>query len=125
LSVAHHALLAADMRAPPGFVSAPAPAVPGAGARPRVCRRASRRVRMTAAPAQTTISPQAPGASSGVAISALRDVSYSVGGVSVVEGVNLDLLDGEIVALLGPSGSGKRYVCVGLQTSSPLFASSD
>lgn len=40
-------------------------------------------------------------------ISALRDISYIVGGVTVVEGVNLDLHDGEIVALLGPSGSGK------------------
>lgn len=41
-------------------------------------------------------------------ISSLRDVSYTIGGVSVIEGVSLDLYENEIVAVLGPSGSGKR-----------------
>ena len=38
---------------------------------------------------------------------ALRDVSFSYGGEPVLEGVNLEIKRGEIVAVVGPSGVGK------------------
>lgn len=37
----------------------------------------------------------------------LKDVVKRYGGVSAIEGVNLDIASGEIVSLLGPSGCGK------------------
>lgn len=59
----------------------------------------------TSSPAASTVQVAKPVPAS---ISSLRDVSYTIGGVTVVEGVSLDLRAGEIVAILGPSGSGKR-----------------
>ncbi|KAA8493687.1 putative ABC transporter ATP-binding protein [Porphyridium purpureum] len=40
-------------------------------------------------------------------VAALESVSYKVGSVTVLENVDLKLVEGEIVCLLGPSGSGK------------------
>lgn len=103
----------ATMLSPLCFATVPAGSFTGVSVQPvghrNACRRTAFRTRMTAAPAQTTIPTSTRETSAVTAISALRDVSYSVSGVSVVEGVNLDLHDGEIVAILGPSGSGKRY----------------
>jgi len=42
-----------------------------------------------------------------VAAVALRQVSKSFGDVAAVDGVDLDIADGEFFAMLGPSGSGK------------------
>ena len=55
---------------------------------------------------ETTTKPQSPRK----AISSLRNVSYDVSGVRVVEDVSLDLYEGEIVCILGPSGSGKSTI---------------
>jgi multiple sugar transport system ATP-binding protein len=41
---------------------------------------------------------------------ALRNISKSYGAVSVIEGINLDVDDGEFVALVGPSGCGKSTI---------------
>lgn len=54
-----------------------------------------------ASPPSETVAETAP-------ISSLRNVSYSIGGVTVIEGVSLELFENEVVAVLGPSGSGKR-----------------
>ena len=40
----------------------------------------------------------------------LRNVSKKFGGVAAVSGVNLSVKEGELVALLGPSGGGKTTV---------------
>jgi putative spermidine/putrescine transport system ATP-binding protein len=41
---------------------------------------------------------------------ALQNVSKSFGMVKAVDGVNLEIADGEFFAMLGPSGSGKTTV---------------
>jgi phosphate transport system ATP-binding protein len=43
----------------------------------------------------------------GTAVMRLRDVTVSFAGHPAVRGVDLDVLEGEITALIGPSGSGK------------------
>eukprot|EP00172_Hildenbrandia_rubra_P003952 Plantae.Rhodophyta-Hildenbrandia_rubra.ctg7109.p1 GENE.Plantae.Rhodophyta-Hildenbrandia_rubra.ctg7109~~Plantae.Rhodophyta-Hildenbrandia_rubra.ctg7109.p1 ORF type:complete len:563 (+),score=79.35 Plantae.Rhodophyta-Hildenbrandia_rubra.ctg7109:262-1950(+) len=43
-------------------------------------------------------------------ISSLENVSYDIGGVTVVEDVSLEMRAGEIVCILGPSGSGKSTI---------------
>lgn len=43
-------------------------------------------------------------------ISSLQHVSYDVGGVRVIDDVSLDLMEDEIVCILGPSGSGKSTI---------------
>ncbi|MGV8831741.1 MAG: ABC transporter ATP-binding protein [Devosia sp.] len=40
----------------------------------------------------------------------LRNIAKSYGVVSVIEGINLDVQDGEFVALVGPSGCGKSTI---------------
>ena len=40
----------------------------------------------------------------------LRNISKSYGAVSVIEGINLEVTDGEFVALVGPSGCGKSTI---------------
>jgi putative spermidine/putrescine transport system ATP-binding protein len=61
---------------------------------------------MTAAPAEPTDQPVG---GPGVAIS-LRGLRKTFGDVVAVDGVDLDIYDGEFLTLLGPSGSGKTTV---------------
>lgn len=37
----------------------------------------------------------------------VRDLSWGVGGLSIVEGINLDVAPGEFVTVIGPNGAGK------------------
>ena len=37
----------------------------------------------------------------------IRDVKKSFGGLTVLDGISLDVEKGDVVAILGPSGSGK------------------
>ncbi|HUV47827.1 MAG TPA: ABC transporter ATP-binding protein, partial [Actinomycetes bacterium] len=60
-------------------------------------------------PEATQVSPTAPVAGGAVAV-ALRNLSKSFGDVVAVDGVDLDIYDGEFLTLLGPSGSGKTTV---------------
>ena len=60
-------------------------------------------------PEATQVSPAAPVADGAVAV-ALRNLSKSFGDVVAVDGVDLDIYDGEFLTLLGPSGSGKTTV---------------
>ena len=57
-------------------------------------------------PEATQVSSTAPVAGGAVAV-ALRNLSKSFGDVVAVDGVDLDIHDGEFFTLLGPSGSGK------------------
>ena len=47
--------------------------------------------------------------SADVAVS-LRSLSKHFGDVIAVDGIDLDIVDGEFITLLGPSGSGKTTV---------------
>ena len=49
----------------------------------------------------------------------LRDVSLSYGDFRALDGIDLDVHDGEIVCVLGPSGSGKSSMCASSPGSSP------
>lgn len=60
-------------------------------------------------PEATQVSPTAEVGAAPVAVS-LRGLSKSFGDVVAVDGVDLDILDGEFLTLLGPSGSGKTTV---------------
>jgi energy-coupling factor transport system ATP-binding protein len=51
--------------------------------------------------------PVPPAAPAGAALVELRDVSYSYTGNRALRGVNLDVMPGEFVALMGRNGSGK------------------
>jgi putative spermidine/putrescine transport system ATP-binding protein len=60
-------------------------------------------------PEATQVSPSAAPADHAVAV-ALRSLTKSFGDVVAVDGVDLDIYDGEFLTLLGPSGSGKTTV---------------
>jgi putative spermidine/putrescine transport system ATP-binding protein len=60
-------------------------------------------------PEATQVSPVVEVGVAPVAVS-LRGLSKSFGDVVAVDGVDLDILDGEFLTLLGPSGSGKTTV---------------
>ncbi len=60
-------------------------------------------------PEATQVSPTADPADAAVAV-ALRGLTKSFGDVVAVDGVDLDIYDGEFLTLLGPSGSGKTTV---------------
>ena len=60
-------------------------------------------------PEATEVSTTAESAEQVVAVS-LRGLSKSFGDVVAVDGVDLDIYDGEFLTLLGPSGSGKTTV---------------
>jgi iron(III) transport system ATP-binding protein len=64
-----------------------------------------------AAPAAADVDPpapprHAPGAQRGVSVR-LEDLRKSFGSCAAVDGVTLDVFDGELLAILGPSGCGK------------------
>jgi putative spermidine/putrescine transport system ATP-binding protein len=60
-------------------------------------------------PETTAVSPAAVVEAPSVAV-CLRNVRKNFGDVVAVDGVDLDILDGEFLTLLGPSGSGKTTV---------------
>ncbi len=60
-------------------------------------------------PEATQVSSTADAADAAVAV-ALRGLTKSFGDVVAVDGVDLDIYDGEFLTLLGPSGSGKTTV---------------
>ena len=43
----------------------------------------------------------------------IRDVRKSFGAVSIIQGVTVDIADGEFVVLVGPSGCGKSTLLHG------------
>jgi iron complex transport system ATP-binding protein len=53
-----------------------------------------------------------------------RDVHIAIGGRPIVTGVDLDLAEGEIVALVGPNGCGKSTLLSGLAGLRPLSGGS-
>src|SRR4030095_14853810 len=65
--------------------------------------RAERSARQAAERAQLWPNAQQAGIPSGSG----RDLSLSLGSVSVLEHLDLDVMDGEFLVLLGPSGCGK------------------
>jgi putative spermidine/putrescine transport system ATP-binding protein len=60
-------------------------------------------------PEATAVSPDPPIAADQVAVS-LRGLRKTFGDVIAVDGIDLDIRDGEFLTLLGPSGSGKTTV---------------
>ncbi|HZP28772.1 MAG TPA: ATP-binding cassette domain-containing protein [Acidimicrobiia bacterium] len=83
----------------PGRVPAPQPAGAGADAAPPALPAMS-------SAAETPASTPAPRAGAEPVLEA-GDISVSFGGVHAVDGVSLTLLEGEILGLVGPNGSGK------------------
>ena len=52
-----------------------------------------------------------------MAVLDVQDVHVSFGGVKALQGVGLELQDREILAVIGPNGSGilKCFICVKIQ----------
>lgn len=44
----------------------------------------------------------------------VKDLSVSIGGVSILDGVNIDIYQGEILAVMGESGAGKSMVAMSI-----------
>ena len=42
----------------------------------------------------------------------LRDVRKSYAGLEVIHGVSCEIADGELIVIVGPSGSGKSLICL-------------
>jgi len=59
---------------------------------------------------RSTTSPQDGSTSTGTKLVQLEKVTYAFGSTVVIADLDLDLVEGEIVCLLGPSGSGKSTI---------------
>ncbi|MFI5668314.1 ATP-binding cassette domain-containing protein [Streptomyces sp. NPDC051704] len=84
----------------------PAPPLPGTGLRPDPVRVLRPRTPGQRTPAE----PGAPGAGGGPALE-LRGVTAGYDGGLVLNGVDLVVRQGEILAVLGPNGAGKSTAC--------------
>jgi len=81
-------------------------------------------VTLLGAPAQRELVAATPPSVPGPAVVTVRDLSVAYGADAVLTGVDLDLFGGEVVALLGASGSGKSSLMKSLTGFAPITGGS-